>query len=378
MRKRDRLCGQDISPKAQEVKYLYQDIRLIPDSKGISIENRRLFTDTFDLEFVYSVLKDGEPVYQKSFYASIKPLDTGYEAVPVPDFTEPGEYVRQVSALLKNDTLWADSGYETAFGEAVTVIEGQQEKCCEQPLTVVHGDVNIGVMGDGFRVLFSKQEGGIVSLVYDGKEWAGRPIMPVYWRATTDNDKGNRFSAASSVWYGAGRFPYYSNESCTVEEREGSIKVTYTYELSTVPKASTEVSYEVNGRGTVHVKAVFRGQKGLPQLPAFGMRLITPEAAKKNSPGMEEDLRKITATGMREQGWVYMKIRRIITFPVIWYLRSAATGPESAGLRYQTWRVIPSVFAQPVRSLMLPYFPIRRRNWKLLPTERSFRYQDTR
>ncbi len=272
-------ADRTISPKAQEVKYLYQDIRLIPDFKGVSIENRRLFTDTSDLEFVYSVLKDGEPVYQKSFDALVNPLDTRYVAVPVPEFTEPGEYVCQVSALLKNDTLWADSGFETAFGEAVSVIEGQKEKCCGQPLKVIHGDVNIGVTGDGFRILFSKQEGGIVSLVYDGKEWVGRPMMPVYWRATTDNDKGNKFSVASSVWYGAGRFPYYEN--CAVEEKEGSIKVTYTYALSTVPKASTEVTYEVDGRGTIHVRAVFRGQKGLPELPVFGMRLITPEAAKK-------------------------------------------------------------------------------------------------
>ncbi|ADL04316.1 glycoside hydrolase family 2 TIM barrel-domain containing protein [Lacrimispora saccharolytica] len=270
-----------ISPKAQEVKYLYQDIRLIPDSKGVSIENRRLFTDTSDLEFVYTVLKNGEPVYQKSFEAWVKPLDTGYESVPVPDFTEPGEYVFQVSALLKSDALWADSGYETAFGEAVSVIEGHKEKCCGLPLKVIHGDVNIGVMGEGFRILFSRQEGSIVSLVYDGNEWIGRPMMPVYWRATTDNDKGNKFSVTSSVWYGAGKFPYYSNENCEVEEKEGSIKVTYTYELTTVPKASAEVTYEVNGRGTIHVKAVFRGQKGLPELPAFGMRLITPETAKK-------------------------------------------------------------------------------------------------
>ena len=270
-----------ISPKAQEVKYLYQDIRLIPDSKGVSIENRRLFTDTSDLEFVYTVLKNGEPVYQKSFEAWVKPLDTGYESVPVPDFTEPGEYVFQVSALLKSDALWADSGYETAFGEAVSVIEGHKEKCCGLPLKVIHGDVNIGVMGEGFRILFSRQEGSIVSLVYDGNEWIGRPMMPVYWRATTDNDKGNKFSVTSSVWYGAGKFPYYSNENCEVEEKEGSIKVTYTYELTTVPKASAEVTYEVNGRGTIHVKAVFRGKKGLPELPAFGMRLITPETAKK-------------------------------------------------------------------------------------------------
>ena len=274
-------ADRTISPKAQEVKYLYQDIRLSPDSKGVSIENRRLFADTSDLEFVYSVLKDGEPVYQKSFHTSVKPLETGYEVLPIPDFTEPGEYVLQVSALLKHDALWAESGYETAFGEAVTVVEGRQEKSCKKPLTVIHGDVNIGVMGDGFRVLFSRQEGSMVSMVYDGKEWLGRPLMPVYWRATTDNDKGNKFSAASSVWYGAGRFPYYSNENCKVEEKEGSIKVTYTYELSTVPQAAAEVSYEVEGSGAIKVRALFKGQKGLPQLPAFGMRLITPEAAKK-------------------------------------------------------------------------------------------------
>ncbi len=274
-------ADRTVSPKAQEVKYLYQDIRLIPDSKGVSIENRRLFTDTSDLEFVYTVLKDGEPVYQKSFHALVKPLETGYEAVAVPDFTEPGEYVRQVSALLKHDTLWADSGYETAFGETITVVEGPSEKSCEKPLTVVYGDVNIGVMGAGFRVLFSKQEGSIVSLVYDGKEWAGKPVMPVYWRATTDNDKGNKFSVASSVWYGAGRFPNYSNENFRVEEKEGKVKVTYAYELSTVPRAAAEVSYEVDGSGAIKVRAIFRGQKGLPQLPAFGMRLITPETAKK-------------------------------------------------------------------------------------------------
>lgn len=272
-------ADRTISPKAQEVKYLYQDIRLIPDLKGVSIENRRLFTDTSDLEFVYAVLKDGEPVWQTCFNAAVKPLETRFAAVELPEFTEPGEYVCQVSALLKKDVLWADKGYEIAFGESIKVIEGQREKCSEKSFKVVYGDVNVGVMGDGFRVLFSKQEGSIVSLVYDGKEWIGRPFLPVYWRATTDNDKGNKFSAAGSVWYGAGRFPYYSNDNCRVEEKEGFLKVTYTYELSTVPKAVTEVSYEVDGGGRIRVKAVFHGQKGLPQLPAFGMRLITPEAA---------------------------------------------------------------------------------------------------
>ncbi len=274
-------ADRTISPKAQEVKYLYQDIRLVPDDKGVTIENRRMFTNTSDLEFVYTVLKDGVPIFQKSFYAELEPSESSHIGVDIPEFTESGEYVSQVSALLKDDMLWAESGFEISFGEHVTVVEGKAETLCEKPLTVIYGDVNIGVTGEGFRVLFSRQDGSIVSIVYDGKEWVGRPIMPVYWRATTDNDKGNKFSVDSSVWYGAGRFPRYDNKNCLVEEKEGLIKVSYTYELTTIPKAVTQVTYEVTGDGSIKVNAVYHGEKGLPELPAFGMRLITPEAVKK-------------------------------------------------------------------------------------------------
>ncbi|WP_394526768.1 glycoside hydrolase family 2 TIM barrel-domain containing protein [Lacrimispora sp. JR3] len=274
-------ADRTVSPKAQEVKYLYQDIRLVPDLKGVTIENRRMFTDTSDLEFVYMVLKDGEPVFQKCFYAAVNPFTSSHIDVDVPEFTEPGEYVSQVSALLKQDTLWAEAGFEIAFGEHRSVVEGETKACCEKPLTVIYGDVNIGVRGEGFQVLFSRQEGSIVSIVYDGKEWVGRPIMPVYWRATTDNDKGSKFSVDSAVWFGAGRFPRYDNKNCLVEETKGRIKVTYTYELTTIPKTMTRVTYEVTGDGRIKVNAVYQGEKGLPQLPAFGMRLITPEAVQQ-------------------------------------------------------------------------------------------------
>lgn len=281
-------CGDGIvfadrtaSPKAQEVKYLYQDLRLLPDEKGVKIENRRLFENTSGCEFIYTVLRNGEPVFQKQFEAVVEPLNSAYITVEIPQWKEAGEYVHQVSSVLKEDTLWADSGFETAFGESVREIKGQQQPCGKKPLKIVYGDVNIGVSGEGFRILFSRQEGSIVSIVYDGKEWVGRPLMPVYWRATTDNDKGNRFSVKSSMWLGAGRFPAYRNENCKVEEGDGCITVTYTYQLPTVPQTETQVIYEVNSTGSIHVKAVYHGKEGLPELPAFGMRLITPAAAKQ-------------------------------------------------------------------------------------------------
>ena len=85
---------------------------------------------------------------------------------------------------------------------------------------MIHGDVNIGVKGDGFHVIFSKQEGGIVSLVYDGREWIGKLPMPVYWRATTDNDRGNKFSVSSAVWYGQEASLFTTDKTCVVEGGE--------------------------------------------------------------------------------------------------------------------------------------------------------------
>lgn len=272
-------ADRTISPKAQEVKALYQDLKLVPDAGGTEIENRRLFTDTSDLEFVWLALRDGVPVHSERFCAQVKPGERKYVSVSAPELTEPGEYVYQVSAVLKREERWAAAGYETAFGESCRVI-GSDDQCAGEnradagsvPFTVIHGDVNIGVKGDGFHVIFSKQEGGIVSLVYDGREWIGKLPMPVYWRATTDNDRGNKFSVSSAVWYGAGSFPLYDSKTCVVEEGKDCVRVSYTYRLATVPETVTEVVYEVDGEGRIKTTARYFGREGLPELPLFGMR----------------------------------------------------------------------------------------------------------
>ena len=43
--------------------------------------------------------------------------------------------------------------------------------------------------------------GGLESLVKDGKEWLYRSPRPTFWRATTDNDRGNGFSEEDSEAY---------------------------------------------------------------------------------------------------------------------------------------------------------------------------------
>ncbi|MGN0342105.1 MAG: beta-galactosidase small subunit [Roseburia sp.] len=165
-------------------------------------------------------------------------------------------------------------------------------------LRVVYGDATLGVHGEDFSYLFSYPAAGPVSLVKDGMEWIYRAPKPCFWRATTDNDRGNGFPIRSGMWLGADLFlkntdfyvkrdggqaekpitPY--NNRYSEHETAETMEIGYFFETITVPVASVEVVYRVDVSGGITVNATYHGAKGLPELPEFGMRFITPSAAE--------------------------------------------------------------------------------------------------
>ena len=68
---------------------------------------------------------------------------------------------------------------------------------------IIHGDVNVGAKGKGFSALFSRGEGGIISLVYGEKEYITRTPKLTFYRATTDNDAGMGAPYRDSGWLAA-------------------------------------------------------------------------------------------------------------------------------------------------------------------------------
>ena len=75
--------------------------------------------------------------------------------------------------------------------------------------------------------------------------------MPTYWRASTDNDRGNQFAVNSAVWMGADCFRGYQNSDVDVLEEIGRVTVTYTYRLPVAPETVTEVKYVVTPDGHI-------------------------------------------------------------------------------------------------------------------------------
>lgn len=261
-------ADRKISPKAQEVKQLYANVKLTPDENGVLIKNENLFISTEAYTLVYRMMLDGYPVFESMRNVVVQAQEEQYVKLDYPNIDEPGEYAYEVAMELTEDTIWADAGHEICFGQFIKKITEEEEQTTKK-MQVIYGDVNIGVKGEGFLAMFSKSEGGLASLQYDGTEYITRAPKTSYWRACTDNDRGAKQGFDCSMWLTAGL--YQKVIDVKVEELEEQVRITFEYELPTIPKAYSTISYVMSGDGVVHVHLLYKGTEGLPEIPAFGM-----------------------------------------------------------------------------------------------------------
>jgi beta-galactosidase len=216
-------------------------------------------------------------LYRTKLEVNVGPQRSGRAEFKLPAGTTSasGEYCIQASLNLKENTLWADAGYEIAFGQYVFQVKAEEKTAAiHGELRVVEGDVNIGVHGRDFTILFSKQAGSLVSLNYAGKETTPLPPAPLFWRATTDNDRGYSQGFHSGLWFAASL-----TRKCVaidLEKDKGQVTVAFTYKISISEEVVVKISYTVFADGSVRVKSVYQGANHLPQLPIFAVSFKVP------------------------------------------------------------------------------------------------------
>lgn len=163
-------------------------------------------------------------------------------------------------------------------------------------LTLTYGDYGLGVQATDCAYLFSHAAQGLSSLKVAGREWLYRPLRPVFWRATTDNDRGNGFSNKAAMWLGADLFTQGTLTAVRVDNqpialpvglannahhsatRARAITLVYRYHTATTPSTIVELTYTVTP-AALTVRAHYYGLIGLPELPVFGVQLICPTPA---------------------------------------------------------------------------------------------------
>lgn len=293
------------SPKMQYVKYNYQNIRIAVDEKAgcFTVRNRNLFINTDRFDCVIALFRNGKAAGEEKRILCVAPLETGSFSLPeafcrknIEESKRSGVYSIVVSFRLREDTPWAGAGHETAFGERSFLVEEEAGRasgipvygtdlriCVEKPFRVVRGFNNIGVHGEGFSALFSTLYGGLISYRYAGREMLAQMPMPNFWRALTENDKGNLMACRYAQWKIAslyvtakeetadGEHHYYNSTLPAVKEEEGAVTVTYTYHMPTTPKSCCELAYTVYGDGTAEVLLSYDPVPELGDMPEFGV-----------------------------------------------------------------------------------------------------------
>lgn len=161
---------------------------------------------------------------------------------------------------------------------------------------IVYGDGTLGVHDEQATYLFSYEKGGLESLRVQNQEWVYRVPKPAFWRATTDNDRGNGFSHRVAQWLGADQFSALATWQVTIDgqglveqpiapfnnrydnqQYADEVIVAFTFVTPTVPQTTVTMTYHLTPTGTLQLTAHYYGQPNLPELPAFGIRLIVPE-----------------------------------------------------------------------------------------------------
>jgi beta-galactosidase len=271
-------------PGLYEVKKVYQYIRTKPvDLAAGQIEIENLY-DFVNLDFVsgsWTVMADGEVLAEGELpQLETGPAQTEIVTIPLPEITpEPGvEYWLNLSYRLTEATLWAEAGHEVAWEQFKLPIEAPDlatDVAAMPELTLGETDQTVTVSGSELRVQIDKTTGLMDSYRYRGEELIRSGPRPYFWRAPTDNDRGNDMPERAAAWREASHNWVVTG---TDVDRIGPSELRIRVQGSLPAVESTnEIIYTVYGNGEVEIHNSFQpGEADLSELPRFGMQMTVP------------------------------------------------------------------------------------------------------
>jgi beta-galactosidase len=286
------LADRGMTGKSVEVKRVYQAINATAGANlaagDVRITNEYAFANVNEFDGSWSLVADGTVIQNGRLTAAqldIAPLSNKVIQVPIqrPTGIAPGtEHFLELSFTLKAATAWADAGHEVAAQQLP--VDFDSPPVVPLPLAQVptltdsQTSDRFTVTGDGFSLAVSRATGEIISFDAMGMRLVTSGPVPNFWRAPTDNDRGNGHPTRNGTWRAAGR-----NRTVTgvVLERpsDRSRRITVTGTLPTSTQSTFRTTYTVYGNGEIRVDGFLHpGSSSLPYIPEVGTFLTLPAA----------------------------------------------------------------------------------------------------
>ncbi len=274
----------DSSSKLVAMKYFYQPFSFKIERKTVKITNDYLFTDSSSFIFEFVLLRDETAIESKKIDIALAPGES--KEMPLPFTLDASSYF---DLTIEAFAINRNSGEIIASEEAIFVSEQKLIKeRKKRDYTIIEGNYNIGIIADGFKILFglascTSHLPGLISMEYKGEEFMADTALPTLWRASTSNDTGNRFRIEAGLAFLYSKNLFINNEDINWGMKDDKFLISYSYRLSPLNEERIIVTYTLDIDGSLIVKMEGDKPKGIESLPYFGMRFSILKKKKKFS-----------------------------------------------------------------------------------------------
>ncbi|MDO5112774.1 MAG: glycoside hydrolase family 2 TIM barrel-domain containing protein [Planctomycetia bacterium] len=259
-------------PGLEQVKFCQQPVKttLISLENGIlklNVKNRFDFIDLSDLQMQWRVTNLSEPV--KIDCPNLPAQESGEVTIDISSVK--AKYIT-VEFVLRNNTPWANAGHVVAVDQFQVTEMPQPKFTLATDAVVAQEETSVTLQKGDVSYTFCKTSGKLVSWKKGETELLAEPMQPDFWRAVTDNDRGNHAPKRLAIWKEAAKS--WTIEKVNVEPG----MVTFIGKLPNV-QASLDVVFKVGSKGELRVVLEYahEGENKLPEMPRLGMALaLTP------------------------------------------------------------------------------------------------------
>ncbi len=274
-------ADRTLHPHIWEVKRVYQYVQIRPvafTARKIEVINRHDFLSLDHYQLRWKLLCDGDSLDGGTIVLpSTAPRQSSIVDIPCREVQDDGhEYFLNVEAVTKNDEPMIPAGYIMAADQwKLGASPCRQERQTGGKLSFLQDVNKLQVTGDLFRITFSTKTGEMISWQHHSRELLMEGLRPNFWRGLTDNDVANGTQERCATWRTAADEMTLADLSATAYG--DSVMVSTTFNL-VAQASSLVVNYVIYTSGMVHVGMAFiPGNKPLPEMPRFGMRMILPQ-----------------------------------------------------------------------------------------------------
>jgi beta-galactosidase len=266
-------------PGLYEVKKYYSPVLFTgfdAPSKTLNIDNKFSFDNLNQYDFEWQLLENGVVIKTGAFKVSLAAMQKGKFKLDLPKLPSANnEYSLNVFAYTRSATALVPKHHEVARDEFMLnkvdyFANVNNEFITKDEITTKKRGNNLELKSGDVTAVFNINKGVLIRYEKAGEAILNKMPEPYFWRATTDNDFGNKMNLVSGVW----RSAHNNLEVVEVKTNSGTdgFTVTAKYKIK-FSNANYGVTYTFLKGGALAVKAEINQLKEMPELPRFGMRM---------------------------------------------------------------------------------------------------------